>query len=243
MYDYANILFTGRCNLRCYECIGTHPALRGLPHNTALFPPKNVDALIDAVNRHNIPDLAFTGTNVDPQLYEHEKELIDYIRSRLTSNTKLSLHTNGLRAFAKIDIFNSYDKASISLPSFDRETFAQVTGSTQMPDIDRIVREARIPLKLSMLMTPHNLDQIPTYVQRAAALGIKRVVVRKLKGHDAEYPLERMEPFSSRKPAKAIFGWPVYNIDGVEVTVCGFDTSSARGLFLFSDGRLEDRLV
>ena len=39
MYDYANILFTGKkCNLRCHECIGSNPKLQSLPYNLDIFP-------------------------------------------------------------------------------------------------------------------------------------------------------------------------------------------------------------
>ena len=94
-----------------------------------------------------------------------------------------------------------------------------------------------------MLVTPFNVNEIGDYIKQAADLGVKRIVVRKLKGRDKEYPLEKMAPFKNYKIVRKIFGWPVYEINGVEVTICGFDKSTARGLFLFSDGRLEEKLV
>lgn len=242
MYDYANILFTGPCNLRCYECIGKNPALKELPWNNKEFPIKNIDDLLDIVNEHVIPDLSFTGTNMDPQIYRHEKELIDYVRERLNDKTKLSLHTNGLRALKDMDLFNSYDKASISYHSFNPRTYNKITGGRQ-PDIAEIVKQAKIPIKLSLLVTPHNQHEIEEYISRSKELGIKRLVVRKLKGRDEEFPLEQQHPFNQYQPKKAIFGWPVYDINGMEVTVCGFDESTARGVFLFSDGRIANKLV
>jgi hypothetical protein len=53
------------------------------------------------------------------------------------------LHTNGLLALKKIDIFNSYDKASLSIASFNQETYFKVTGSRVMPDVKRITEMAR----------------------------------------------------------------------------------------------------
>lgn len=241
MYDYANILFTGKsCNLQCYDCIGQRPELRGLPFNLDVFPPLNIDALIEQVNL-GIRDLAFTGTNVDPQLYKHELALIKYIRERLTFNSNLSLHTNGMLALRKMDVFNSYDKASISFPSFNPQLFWYVTKSKIVPDLAAILREATIPVKLSMLVTPYNVGDIGNYIKRAADLGVKRIVVRKLKGKDDLFPIEKKFPF--KEPVKFVLGWPVYEIDGVEVTVCGFDGSTAKGLFLFSDGTIKDHLV
>src|SRR3989338_2271517 len=104
MYDYANLLFSGKsCNARCYQCIGNHPDLIHLPWNLDVFPPKNIELLIDKVNEHKIKDFAFTGTNVDPQLYKYELELISFMRERLKTDANLSLHTNGLLALRKIN--------------------------------------------------------------------------------------------------------------------------------------------
>ena len=243
MYDYANILFTGKCNLGCYECIGNDPSLRGLPSNLSEWPLKGIDDLIAKTNKYNISDLAFTGTNVDPQMYRHEIELIEYIRPRLTGSTRLSLHTNGLLALMKMDIFNSYDKVSVSLHSFKADTYKKMTRAGIRPDIYKIAEQATVPLKLSMLVTGHNIDEIGDYIRKGRDIGIRRIVVRKIKGKENMFPLESMSPFSEHEIVKRVFDWPVYNIGGVEVTVCGFDKSTAKGLFLFSDGHLEDKLV
>jgi MoaA/NifB/PqqE/SkfB family radical SAM enzyme len=243
-YDYANILFTGeQCNLGCHGCIGENRQLYGLPTNLDEFPIKNIDGLIEKVNQNEIRDLAFTGTNVDPQMYSHEKELIDYVRQRLTGRTKLALHTNGLLAIEKIEEFNSYDKASVSYHSFNPETYRRMTRTGRQPNLKRIIELSKVPIKLSMLATEQNIGEIDDYIKRSAELGIDRIVIRKLKGAEERFPLERMEPFSSYLPIKEIFGWPVYDIYGVETTICGFDKSTAKGIFLFSDGRLEDCLV
>lgn len=244
MYDYANILFSGRaCNIKCYDCIGKHDSLKGLPSNVNTFPLMNIDSFLEKVNEHSVPDLAFTGTNVDPQLYRHEPEFIEYVKERLNPNTNLSLHTNGLLVLRDIDVFNSYDKASISFPSFNIDTFQKVTQSRKQPDIRRIIDNSKIPLKLSMLITPFNTDEIEDYIRQSLDLGINRIVVRKLKGREEEFLIEQMSPFNKHEPIKEIFGWGVYNINGAEVTICDFNKSTARGLFLFSDGRLEDKLI
>jgi molybdenum cofactor biosynthesis enzyme MoaA len=241
MYDYANILFSGPCNLGCYECIGNE--IDGVQSNLHQFPLINIDGLLSKVNEHDIPDLAFTGTNTDPQLYNFERELIDYIKPVLTGRTKLSLHTNGLMALRKMDLFNMYDKASVSLHSFKADTYENMTRAGNMPDISRIAEQATIPLKLSMLVTEHNIDEIDEYVRKTADLGISRVVVRKIKGREDLFPLEEIKPFNDQYVIKKVYNWPVYEIHGVEVTVCGFDKSTAKGLFLFSDGSLEEQLV
>lgn len=245
MYDYANILFFGACNSSCYGCIGNNTTLQGhqfqrYPTTLDTFPPTNFDSLLSLVNEHHIPDIAFTGINTDPQLYRHESQLI--IHTRKQTQAHLSLHTNGLLALEKMDEFNSYDKASISFPSFDPATYGKITGVRQ-PDLRKILKWAKIPIKLSMLVTPFNEGEITAYIDGCRNLGIRRVVIRKLKGREEEFPVETQPPFKDAIPKKTVFGWPVYDFDGVETTLCSFDTSTARGLFLFPDGRLEDRLI
>jgi len=93
-----------------------------------------------------------------------------------------------------------------------------------------------------MLLTPYNQEELAEYIQESSDLGIKRVVLRKLKGRDHEYPVERTF-FKDMKKTGDVFGWPIYKINGLEITVCGFDKSTAKGLFLFSDGKLQEYLV
>jgi MoaA/NifB/PqqE/SkfB family radical SAM enzyme len=244
MYDYANILFTGNaCNLGCYGCIGENQQLFGLPNNLSLFPIRNIDLLLEKVNLYKIPDLAFTATNTDPQLYSHEGELINYVRQKLEGKTKLSLHTNGLLALQKNAEFNSYDKVSVSFHSFNRETYQLMTRTGRQPDLAAIIKASRLPIKLSMFVSEHNQYEIEEYIQKAADLGIRRLAIRKPKGREEEFPLENQPPFCNFTPIDRIFGWPVYRISGVETTICGFDKSTANGLFLFSDGRLEGYLI
>jgi hypothetical protein len=42
-----------------------------------------------------------------------------------------------------------------------------------------------------MLVTEENLGEIEDYILRSSELGIKRIVVRKLKGREEEFPLEQ----------------------------------------------------
>jgi MoaA/NifB/PqqE/SkfB family radical SAM enzyme len=176
-------------------------------------------------------------------LYKYERNLINYIKNKLETNTNLSLHTNGILALEKIDIFNSYDKASISLPSFNLKTYEIITKTRKKPNIKKIIKKSKIPLKLSMLITHYNIKEIPDYIKKSSELGIKRIAVRKLKGREKYYPIEKMDPFYKYKQKKEIFGWSVYNISSIEVTICDFTKSKSRGLFLFSDGRLGNNLV
>jgi molybdenum cofactor biosynthesis enzyme MoaA len=232
MFHFANILFSGRCNLHCPYCIGQNAMLRQLPDNLRIFPPKGLDRFVDLLVAHAVTQISLTGTNTDPQLYAYEAELIVYLRNRIP-NVELSLHTNGQLALKKIDSFNLYDKATISLPSFEPATYQALTGSSRMIDLAAIVRVARIPLKISTILTSQNIDQIPDIVERCCQLQIPRLVLRKQYSDARQWPL-----FPNHTPVRYFGNNPVYDIDGLEVTVWDFAASTVQCLNLFSHGTI-----
>jgi hypothetical protein len=85
--------------------------------------------------------------------------------------------------------------------------------------------------------------EVNNYINQSANLGVKRIVLRKLNGRESEFPLEELALFDKKEPVKKIFGCPVYEINGVEVTVWDFDKVNANSIYLFSDGRIEDKMI
>jgi MoaA/NifB/PqqE/SkfB family radical SAM enzyme len=233
-YDFANILFSGHCNLRCPHCIGQAHALRAMPENLHTFPLTGLDSFIEQLKQHNVRQISLTGTNTDPQLYAYEAELLDTLRRRIP-DVRLSLHTNGRLALQKIETFNAYDRATISLPSFEPPTYYQMTGSPQVLDLAAIVRQAAIPLKISTLLTEQNFAEIPTILARCRALGIRRMVLRKVYGETRDW-----QPFPDLQPVRCFGGNPVYEVNGMEVTLWDFEASRVRCLNLFSDGSISE---
>ena len=233
MIDFANILFAGPCNRSCWFCIGKQLPQRVNRNNLNRFPPDNLEALVEAVNRLNIGQIVFTGTVTDPQLYRHQARLLQLLRSRLTTGAHYSLHTNGALALRQMEVFNRYDKACISFPSFNRNTYARMMGSTRVPDLAAIVQRARIPIKVSCLISPDNLPEIDGFLEGCRALGLTRVVLRRLYGETRDWPI-----LVDRPVARYYRGNPVYNLGGLEVTYWNFDSSQSTSINLFPDGTL-----
>lgn len=231
-YDFANILLSGRCNLNCPCCIGHSLKQQSMPDNLNLFPLKGLDDFIDAIRHHGVTQVSLTGTNTEPQLYRFEVELLGYLREKI-SGVQVSLHTNGTLVLQKIGLFNLYDRATLSLPSFDPETYRTMTGSARVPDLEEIMRQSKIPLKISTLITEHNSAQVPFITSRCRSLGIRRMVLRKLYGETRPW-----DPFPHLQPVRYFGKNPVYDIDGMEITVWDFSRSELRCLNLFSDGSI-----
>jgi MoaA/NifB/PqqE/SkfB family radical SAM enzyme len=232
MYDFANILFAGPCNRACPWCIG-----RQLPDavnvdNLQRYPPRGIEALLDAVNRARIREIVFTGTISDPQLYRHEARLLALLRERLHPRARFSVHTNGVLALGRIEVFNQYDRACISFPSFRPATYERLMGSRRVPDLAGIVRAARIPVKVSCVVNEHNAGEIREFIAECRRIGVRRLVLRKLYGDSRrwEYPA---------LPVVRMFkGNPVMDFEGMEVTYWDFDQSECRSINLFPDGTL-----
>lgn len=232
-YDFANILFAGPCNRACPWCIGKRLPDSLNEENLSLFPPRGIDALVEAVNGHRIPEVVLTGTVTDPQLYRHEGALLGLLRERLHSGARISLHTNGALALRRMDLLNRYDRACISFPSFEPATYRAMMGPGGVPDLEGILRAARIPVKVSCVLDDPNLPEVDAFLARCARIGVGRVVLRRLFGD--RRPFRVLE---GRRPARTFRGNPVYEVEGMEVTVWDFDAATCRSVNLFPDGTL-----
>jgi len=231
-YDFANILFAGPCNLRCPYCIGRQVDPELNRDNLDRFPLRNLETFVGLLRQHQVRQIVLTGTNTDPQLYRQEARLIGWLRERLPE-ARLSLHTNGQLALAKVDVLNLYDRAALSLPSFDPHTYEKMTGSRRAPDLAAILRSARIPIKVSCVINEHNVGQLEPFLARCRDLGVRRVVLRQLYGDPRRWELP-----SNLTPVRTYRKNPVYDCGGMEVTYWRFDAATCTSLNLFGDGTI-----
>jgi len=237
-YDFANILFAGPCNARCPFCIGRQIDPRLSVNNLREFPPRNLDRFVELILHHAIRQVVFTGTTTDPQLYRYEARLMDYLRRQLPDHTQYSLHTNGRLALKKIDALNQYDRVCVSFPSFNPLTYFKMMGVRGVPDLARIIDRAQIPVKVSMVINADNRHELPDFLARCRAIGLRRLVVRQLYGDSDALPL--VTGLTSR----GAFGRnPMYDYRGVEVPYWNFDHCDCRSLNLFSDGSISEEYL
>ncbi len=238
MYDFANILFAGPCNARCPFCIGRQIDPRLSVNNLDEFPLRHLDRLLDLIVEHAIRQVVFTGTTTDPQLYRHEARLVDHLRQRLPPATQTSLHTNGRLALKKIDVLNQYDRVCVSFPTFDPATYYAMMGVRGVPDLAQIIDRARVPVKVSCVIDEHNYPELPQFLARCHAIGIKRLVLRRLYGDTRTWRLP-----ADLLPRRECHGNPVYDYQGMEVTLWNFDYCDCRSINLFSDGTISEEYL
>jgi molybdenum cofactor biosynthesis enzyme MoaA len=250
-YDFANILFAGPCNARCPFCIGRQIDPRLSVNNLDEFPPRSLERFVEMIQTHAIKQVVFTGTTTDPQLYRHEARLLDHLRARLPGDTQYAVHTNGRLALKKLYTFNLYDRACLSFPTFDPVTYQKMMGVRGVPDLAQIVDRARIPVKVSCVVNEHNQAEIPAFLARCHAIGLKRLVLRRLYGDTR--PWDSLADKVTQKQCKAVpypyavlksqgvyHGNPVYDYFDMEVTHWDFDQCECRSINLFSNGTISD---
>jgi oxygen-independent coproporphyrinogen III oxidase len=232
-FEFGNILFSGPCNQQCPFCIGHQ--LEQTPNNLRLYPLRNIEQFMSAMRDSKSSKVIMTGTRTDPQIYKYEAQLIADLRTALP-NVHISLHTNGLLAPAKINVFQQYDSCTISINSFEPDTYRKLHGVKQLPDIAYIRANApNVPIKLSCVLTRDNVHQVESYLERAKQLGIRRLALRHLYNDRERWPIPILD---AKQPTNYHQNNPVYDFDGLQVTHWVFDSTSGRSLNLFSDGTL-----
>ncbi len=247
-YDFANILFAGPCNAHCPCCIGKQLDSALNEPNLQRFPPKNLGGFIQLLWQNHIKQVTLTGTTTDPQLYRYEERLIEQLRKECMPGTQLSLHTNGLLAQRKINVFNQYDRVSLSFPSFNSTTYRKMMGLQNVlclaapPNLEAILAFARVPVKISCLVTDDNAPEIPSFLVRCHSLGIRRLALRKLYGDH--------RPWSSLLPAEISLHCQgtyrnnaVYDWSGMQVTMWDFTRTKSTSLNLFSNGLISSQYL
>ena len=242
MVDFANLLFSGRCNARCPFCIGKQIDPRLNKPNLDEFPPRNLDRLIEMIWQNQIRQVTLTGTNTDPQLCRYEAELIRLLRERTPPGTQLVLHTNGRLVLRRIEIFNQYDRASVSFPSFNPLTYRKMMRVSHPPDLREILQQAAIPVKVSCVVTDENAREMDGFLEQVRDLGVKRLVLRKLYGEKRNW--NELLPGSLKlKWIGRYRGNPIYNAQGMEVTLWDFEQAESTSINLFSNGLISNQYL
>jgi len=228
-HAFANILLTGPCNLRCPDCIGGQ-VRSARKSNLHVHPLAGLQAFETILRDAGIRQVSVTGIDTEPMLYRHTQALVDHLRDQVPG-VQLSLHTNGTRVLADLATVHAYDRVAISVPSLEPATCRAMTGSARVLDLATIRRRVRIPIKLSVLMTEHNRRELPSLLQSIRTLGYQRVVLRRRYGEANPF-----NPLSALRPVRSFGGNPVYDLDGLEVTVWDFDNTHLPCVNLFPDG-------
>jgi hypothetical protein len=138
-----------------------------------------------------------------------------------------------------MSVFNLYDCASISLPSFNPATYQRMMGVPNPPDLEEILRLSAIPVKISCVVSDDNTAEIGLFLKQCQETGVRRLVLRKLYGESRSWEALLPEDAAMVK-TREYCGNPVYSYQGMEVTLWDFAGTESTSINLFSNGWISE---
>lgn len=230
---FGNIHLSGPCNRECYFCIGQHMMALDALNTLDTWPLPGLDNFVTECRRHGVTEVNLTGTNTDPLLFKHHAKLTAYIRKTIPG-VSLGIRTNGALITSKPDIWRLYDKASITLPSFDQAVYLKQMGKGTVPDIKTILGMGGPIPKVNIVLGPENRCDITDTLSHLAKLGIRKVNLREPYGQPhVGNPLEKLVA-----RAGTVFGMPMYNWCGVNVVYWDVHYVHVESINLYAQGRV-----
>ena len=240
---FANIHLSGPCNRACPFCICQHMMALDPYNNLDTWPLTNFSEFVATCKEKGVSEVNITGTNTDPLLFTHTLEL----REALDANFPellFGLRTNGVLALARPDLWELYNKASITVCSFTPDVYKKMMGRGKAPDIAEIIAQSNHmkSLKLNVVLGPENTaerthdDSADVYetLRHAADLGIARVNLREPYGQP-----HVGDPMAGKyEQVKTTLGMPTYDFRGVQVTWWDVHYVEVESVNLYASGKV-----
>ena len=152
---FANINFIGKCNAKCYFCVGNE----AMHVNNNYFCLKwqmfsNLDKFLKLCKENDINKLYLTGLNTEPSLYKYIDLFVYFLKSR---GFKVGIRTNGLKILNYKGLFN--DEVSISIHSLDDSTNKLIGIDTV--DLDSLIKNLKgVNHRYAILINRYNKEQV-----------------------------------------------------------------------------------
>ena len=193
--------------------------------------PTNIGKFLRECMDRNVREICMTGTNTDPLLYKKTFELLDYIRY-IIPNVPLAIRTNAV--LYDRNTFGYYDKASITICSFNPEIYVKMMGSGKPPDLPLILaNHSKMDIKINIVMGPENVNGLDIFntLDKLAEMGVKRVNLREPYGQP-----HIGDPMPATQYVKQVLGMPSYNYRGMSVTYWDVHYVEVESVNLYANG-------
>lgn len=255
--SFANINLMGKCNLRCFFCIGNELQKISEQLNASIAKISqmrthfkdwlNFEDFLQRCHDENIKKVYLTGMNTDPSIYKYLPELIEHLKQK---QFKVGIRTNGYFPPEKVsEVLPALDdEISYSIQSFNSETNKKIIGTSRMPDWDRIIPASGDNVRVAVVVNRYNKDEIVEIIERLSKyknvryIQLRSVCTDLFKEQFAEDNKafsELMETIGKTFPKVREFkGYPVYNIHGKDVSFWDPLQVSVNSLNYFSDGTI-----
>lgn len=202
-------------------------------NNLGQYPLEGIEEFIAECIAHDVHEINLTGTNTDPSLYQHHEKLAIYLQMAIP-NLRLGLRTNGVALERIKRIAPFYEKASISVPSFDPEIYVKCMGQGEPPDI-RTLKGLFEDIKVNLVLSPFIPENdLWKTLNMLADLGIRRVNLREPYGQD-----HVGNPLGKRlTQTGTVLGMPEYDCDTTKFIYWDVHYVEVESVNLYAQGRI-----
>lgn len=209
-------------------------------NNLDTWPLPGMDGFLTQCAARSVSEVNLTGTNTDPLLFVHIKELVATLKSGLGPLTKVGIRTNGALVMTRQRDWRLFDKASISLHSFDTAIYRKMMGSGHPPQLKQIVEASGgIDLKVNIVLGPENIEgrDILKTLNQIEAAGIRKVNLREPYGQPRigdPMAAWRFEPKGWR------LGMPFYHYASLDVMYWDVHYVEVESVNLYASGLVSE---
>jgi molybdenum cofactor biosynthesis enzyme MoaA len=158
--SFANINLLGKCNIRCYFCLGRDIEAE-LAGQNQLWTPylqwPRFEEFLDRCQEHGIRKLYITGQNTDSLLYGYLSELIEHLHER---GFGVGLRTNGHLAMKRMHVINQCDlSAGYSIHTLKPHVSMTMMDTRVIPDWEEIITKTERP-RVQIVVTRFNHAEV-----------------------------------------------------------------------------------
>lgn len=167
-YDYGEILFLGKCNNKCYYCLGNEMPKAKLVSNlkTPYNELKNLDVFLEKLANDGCKTIYLSSTITEPMLYEDINRLCDYL---ILKGFMVGIRTNGV-CDSFIDLIPKLDaEISISINSLTPTINKSICGNSKIPNMCKILdnlSKHNKKCRISMVVNKYNFNEIPSIISK-----------------------------------------------------------------------------
>lgn len=244
---FANINFVGKCNARCFFCLGKQACDKPSElFNTHFSKWVNFEKYLELCKERGVQKLYLTGLDSEPSIYPHVQELVEYLKEK---GFLVGIRTNGLVADEKLyRTFN--EEIGVSLHSLNPDTLKKIgIGLVDLPSLLKKLEgtKHRYAIVVNRYNENEVLDLIDTISKADKNCYIQ---IRQLcddNGLHGDYyedilAFERVaQKIEDTLPRKSEFETaPIYTANGVEVCVWRPLRITVNSLNYFTNGKISD---
>lgn len=240
---FGNIHLSGPCNRACYFCIGQHMMALDALNVLDTWPLPGISEFVERCAVKGVREINLTGTNTDPLLYRPMGHLAAFIRE-IMPEVKLGIRTNGALIGSRRD-WRLFDKASLSIPSFDVGTYRAMMGSGRPPDLAQVEElSPGMELKINIVLGPENTGDNSDDLWRTLDTITRTSKIRRVNLREPYGQPHIGDPMAAQgfKPEGERLGMPFYvwEFGGIDVMYWDVHYVEVESINLYASGRVSE---